>query len=181
MTSSLSFVLAAMCIGVSLAHPSSLTCMTDDTNRIKPGAVIMGQTVTTDITTLQFKSDSKTFTPGQPVQLSVTQLPTGAFFAIRASGQIGEFGNFSSDVVQTVNCPSQCITPNDPSHPPTPPAESSMSWTPPSDTTASSVILGIAWGLGTVSPSGTYQGYVHTLNITLTKAASVRGRVIAEQ
>lgn len=49
---------------------------------------IMGQTVTTDITTLQFKADSKTFTPGEPVQLSVSQLPTGGFFAVRASGQV---------------------------------------------------------------------------------------------
>ena len=82
---------------------------------------------------------------------------------------MGNFTMMSDGVVQTTACPSQVYTQDGPP----PPSSSSVQWTAPAGTTAATVEFDIAWGLGQVSPSGSFQGYVKTTNVAI-KLASPR-------
>lgn len=188
MTTAIALLLSAVFLLATAVHghPAALSCMTEADNVLKPGASIMGMALTeytegyqpasnpvTLTATSEKQGTGKTvteYTPGDRVWIQLNNLPTSAYFAIRASGQAGAFdtktdqpaipkGN--SGVAITTKCPSQLIAPG----PNQPPANNGAWWL--TKTAVGDVTFTAAWSEGPQEVSPKDGDFLHYLQITL--------------
>ena len=114
----------------------------------------------------------KGYIPGERVWIQLDNIPAGAYFAIRASGQAGAFDpkadqptlpKGTSGVATTTGCPSQLIAPG----PNAPPATNGAYWTLPCSSTVGDVTFAAVWSEGPAKVKPTDGAFLYYLAVTL--------------
>jgi len=112
MSTTLALILALVAAHTH-AHPAALKCMNDTQTAtaaadvFRVGAQIMGVSVTSEAKGVNFTLASNEAEAGGVVDLKVTSLPNGAYYAVRASSQAGAFTPLTAAQALTTDCPSQ--------------------------------------------------------------------------
>eukprot|EP00040_Diaphanoeca_grandis_P015481 m.79061 g.79061 ORF g.79061 m.79061 type:complete len:170 (+) comp25176_c0_seq1:1905-2414(+) len=151
--------------GLASAHPSSLGCDNDTATKFKVGATIMFQPVAAPMHPVDFVVSKM----ANAAQIQVQGLPTGAYAALRTSGQMGTFTDLPMSMNFTAtttggNCMNQVyLNTNVTSF--------KVVWNGASTDTTDAPTFELLWGLGYTNSPGGYKPGVHDAAVTYFQTA----------